>query len=81
MAVKDKNITLESLGILHEHNKETYMPMANPTGSGMMTMDGDASFSGNVDVASFTIGSKIKLVPTNDSIEIVFLDEEMENEG
>lgn len=73
---KDKVVTVESLAALHEDNKKTYMPMANPAGSGTMTMDGNANFSGNINVGSITIGSKIKLVPTVDRIEIVFLDEE-----
>ena len=80
--IKDKVVTVESLSVLHERNKETYMPMANPTGSGTMTMDGSASFSGDVTVGSIMIGSKVKLVPTGDSLEIVFLDEEtMTEEG
>lgn len=79
--VKDKIVTLETLDILHKHNKETYMPMADPTGNGKMTMNGNATFSGNVNVTSFTLGSKIRLVPTSDSIEIVFLDEETVSES
>ena len=68
--VKDKVVTVESLATLHEHNKNTYMPMVNPTGSGTMT------FKGDMIVNSLMIGSNIRLVPTNDGIEIVFLDEE-----
>lgn len=73
--IKDKVVTVESLSVLHEHNKETYMPMADPTGSGTMTMDGDGNFTGNLNVSSITIGSKIKLVPVDDRIEIVFIEE------
>lgn len=38
--VKNKAATVESLSVLHEHNKDTYMSMVNPTGSGLMTFDG-----------------------------------------
>lgn len=41
--VKDKIVTVESLSALHQHNKDTYMQMVNPTGSGTMTFDGDIS--------------------------------------
>ena len=78
--VKDKVVTVESLSILHEDNKNTYMVKNNPVGTGTMTMDGNANFSGNVDVGSIMIGSKIKLVPTENALEIVFLDEEIINE-
>ena len=74
--VKDKVVTVESLSTLHEHNKETYMPKVDPTGSGTMTMDGDASFSGDVVVGSIKIGSNVMLVPTDDYLEIVFLNQE-----
>lgn len=73
--IKDKVVTVESLSILHEDNKNTYMAKNNPVGIGTMTMDGNADFSGNVEVGSITIGSKFKLVPTENAIEIVFLDE------
>lgn len=69
--IKDKVVTVESLATLHEHNKDTYMPMDNPIGNGTMTMNGDAIFTGGL-----MIGSKVKLVPTGDSLEIVFLEEE-----
>lgn len=69
--IKDKVVTVESLSTLHEHNKDTFMPMVDPVGSGTMTMNGDASFSG-----ALTIGSNIRLVSTGNSLEIVFLDEE-----
>lgn len=73
--VKNKVVTVESLSTLHEHNKSTYMPIANPSGRGTMTMDGDASFFGDVNVGSLTIGSNVMLVPTGNSIEIRFLNE------
>lgn len=74
--IKDKVVTLESLAVLHENNEKSYMPMSNPTGNGTMTMDGNASFSGNITVGSLMIGSNVKLVPAGDRIEIVFVDEE-----
>lgn len=74
--IKDKAVTVESLSVLHEYNTKAYMPTSDPTGSGTMTMDGNASFSGDVNVGSLMIGTNIKLVPTNDSIEIVFLNNE-----
>lgn len=74
--VKDKSITAESLKLLHKHNEQTYMPMSNPAGSGTMTMNGDADFSGAVNVGSLMIGSNLALVPTGTALEIVFLDEE-----
>ena len=79
--IKDKVVTVESLSALHEHNKSAYMPMVNPTGSGTMTMSGNAEFTDDVTVGSLMIGSKVKLVPTGDSLEIVFLDEETIEEG
>ena len=74
--VKDKSITAESLKLLHKHNEQTYMSTANPTGSGTMTMNGSADFSGAVNVASLMIGKDVALVPTGNALEIVFLDEE-----
>ena len=79
--IKDKLVTVESLSILHQDNKNVYMSKTDPTGSGTMTMEGNADFSGSVNVGSFMIGSKVKLVPTENSIEIVFLNEEMTEEG
>ena len=73
--VKDKVVTVESLSALHEHNKNNYMTNVDPKGSGTMTMNGDADFSGNVNVGSFMIGSNVKLVPTGNALEIVFLNE------
>lgn len=74
--IKDKIVTVESLSTLHEHNKNTYMVQADPVCNGTMTMDGNGDFSGNMNVGSLMIGSKIKLVPTGDALEFVFLDEE-----
>lgn len=71
--VKNKVVTLETLKVLHEYNKEYYMHKTNPSGEGEMSMDGNATFSGDVNVASFSIGSNIKFVPTDDYLEIVFL--------
>lgn len=74
--IKDKVVTVESLAALHEDSKNTYMQKSDPIGSGTMTMDGNANFSGNVNVGSISIGSNVKLVPTGDRIEIVFIEEE-----
>ena len=68
--IKDKVVTVESLSTLHKHNKNTYMPMVDPTGSGTLTID-------NISVGSIMLGSNAKLIPTNDGLEIVFLDEKM----
>lgn len=73
---KDKVVTVGSLAALHEDNKKTYMTMTNPVGAGAFTMDGDADFSGNINVGSISIGSNVKLVPTEDRIEIVFINKE-----
>ena len=78
--VKDKVVTVGALSALHEDSKKTYMPMTDPTGNGTMTMNGNANFSGNINVGSITIGSNVKLVPTGDRIEIVFLEEETTEE-
>lgn len=72
---KNKVVTVEALAILHEESKSTYMPMSNPVGSGTMTMNGDANISGDANIGSLTIGSKIKLVPTGNSLNIVFINE------
>lgn len=76
--VKDKTVTVESLSVLHEDNKKTYMTKADPACSGTMTMDGNANFSGNINVGSISIGSNVKLVPVGDRIEIVFVEETIE---
>ena len=75
---KDKVVTVESLKILHDDSKNTYMPKSDPTGSGTMTMDGNANFSGNLNAGSISIGSKVRLVHTGDRIEIVFEEETIE---
>lgn len=71
--IKNKVVTVESLAAVHTHNQETYMVKSNPTGKGTMTIDGDGSFSGNLNVDSITIGTNVKLVPVDDRLEIVFL--------
>lgn len=68
---KDKVVTVESLSALHEHGKNTYMTIDNPSAKGEMTMNGDATFSGSI-----SLGSNIKLVPTSEGLNIVFLNEE-----
>lgn len=71
--IKDKVVTVESLNALHEHNKDTYAPMINPVFSETMTMNGNANVSGEIKVSSLMIGSNVKLVPTDNYLEIVFL--------
>ena len=78
--IKDKVVTVESLSVLHEHNKNTYMPVVNPVGSGMMTIDGDGDFSGNINANSITIGTNIRLVPSEDGLKIEFLNQETTEE-
>ena len=72
--VKDKVVTVESLAAVHTHNEETYMTKSNPTGSGTMTIDGDGSFSGSLNVNTINMGSNIQLVATEDKLEIIFLE-------
>lgn len=79
--IKDKVVTVESLSTLHEYNTKAYMPITDPTGNGTMTMNGNADFSGTVNIGSLMIGSKIQLLPTADGLEIVFLDEEETEES
>lgn len=67
--IKDKVVTVESLSVLHEHNKNNYLSKVDPTGSGTMTID-------NINTNSIMLGTNAKLVTTNDGLEIVFLDEE-----
>ena len=79
--IKDKVVTVESLATLHKHNENAYISKNNPVVNGTMTVNGDANFSGNANVGTFMIGSKIKLIPTGESLEIVFLDDETINES
>lgn len=79
--IKDKVVTVESLSVLHEHNKNTYMPVVDPVGSGTMTMDGNGDFSGNLNANSITINSNIRLVPTEDGLKIEFLNQETTEES
>ena len=72
--VKNKIVTVESLAAIHAHNQGAYMAKSNPTGSGTMTIDGDGSFSGNLNVNTINMGSNIKLVAAEDRLEIVFLE-------
>lgn len=37
--IKDKVVTVESLSVLHESNKETYMTKENPTGNGSFSIN------------------------------------------
>lgn len=67
--IKDKVVTVESLSVLHEHNKNNYLTKVDPTGSGTMTID-------NIKANAIMLGDNAKLIPTNDGLEIVFLDEE-----
>lgn len=78
--IKDKVVTVESLSVLHEHNKNTYMPVVDPVGSGTMTIDGSGSFSENLNANSITIGSNIRLVPSEDGLKIEFLNQEATTE-
>ena len=79
--IKDKVVTVESLSVLHEHNKNTYMPVVDPVGSGTMTMDGNGDFSGNLNANSITISSNIRLVPSEDGLKIEFLNQETTEES
>lgn len=75
--IKDKVVTVESLSVLHEHNKKSYMPMVDPEGIGTMNFNGDGNFT-SIKVNSLTLGSNIRLVPTEDGIEIEFVEEATE---
>lgn len=70
--IKDKVVTVESLSILHEHNRNTYMPTVDPIGSGAMTINGDGNFSGDVNAGSLTINSEVQLVPMGNGLKFVF---------
>lgn len=54
---KDKVITVESLSVLHTHNKNSYMTKTDPIGNGSFTMTGDGSFSGSLDTTELVIGN------------------------
>lgn len=70
--IKDKVVTVESLSILHEHNRNTYMPTVDPIGSGTMTINGNGNFSGDVNASSLTINSEVQLVPMGNGLKFVF---------
>lgn len=57
--LKDKVVTVESLAAVHTHGKNTYMTLNNPSGNGVLSMDGDGVFSGNINISSLTIGDTI----------------------
>ena len=57
--LKDKVVTVESLAAVHTHGKNTYMTKNNPNGSGMLSIDGNGSFSGSVNVDSLIMGNTI----------------------
>ena len=67
--IKDKVVTVEALSTLHNRNENTYMTQVNPTGRGTMSMEGE------IHTNSIMIGTKVKLVPTGNALEIVFLEE------
>lgn len=62
--IKDKVVTVESLSTVHNYNKNTYMPMVNPTGSGTLSIN-------NIRLGNVLIES------TEDAINFTFLDEEV----
>lgn len=71
--VKDKVVTVESLAAVNTHNQETYMTKSDPTGSGTMTMTGDANFSGDITASSLTIGkATINYDSTEGALKISF---------
>lgn len=57
--VKNKVVTVESLGAVHVHNQNTYMTKIDPTGSGTLTMAGDGTFTGDVAANTITLGKAI----------------------
>lgn len=74
--VKDKVVTVESLAAVNTHNQGTYMTKSDPTGSGTMTMTGDANFSGEVTASSLTIGKAIlNYDSTEGALKISFITE------
>lgn len=72
--VKNKVVTVESLAAVNTHNKNTYMTKENPTGSGEMNINGNGTFTGNLNVNTILMGSNVKLVASDDKLEIVFLE-------
>lgn len=75
-AVKDKIVTVESLAAVNTHNQETYMTKSNPSGNGTMTMTGDGSFSGVVNVGSLKIGNAVLAYDTTEgALKISFVTE------
>ena len=74
--VKDKVVTVESLAAVNTHNQETYMTKDDPTGTGTMTMTGDANFSGDITANSLTIGkAALSFDQTEGALKISFITE------
>ena len=74
--VKDKIVTVESLAALHTSSQDTYMTKTDPTGSGTMTMTGDANFSGDITASSLTIGNAmLSYDSTEGALKISFVTE------
>lgn len=66
--VKNKVVTVESLAAVNTHNKETYMTKNDPTGTGTMTMTGDAKFSGIVEADSLKLGNAVLEYDSTDGV-------------
>ena len=74
--VKNKVVTVESLAAVNTHNQSTYMTKTDPTGSGTMTITGDANFSGDVVASSLTIGNAmLSYDSTEGALKISFVTE------
>lgn len=74
--VKDKVVTVESLAAVNTHNKDTYMTKSDPTGTGTMTITGDANFSGDITANSLTIGkAALSFDQTEGALKISFITE------
>lgn len=74
--VKDKVVTVESLAAVKTHGQDTYMTKVDPTGSGTMTITGDANFSGDIVANSLTIGSSmLSYDSTEGALKISFVTE------
>jgi hypothetical protein len=72
--VKDKVVTVESLAAVNTHNQSTYMTKTDPTGSGTMTITGDANFSGDITASSLAIGKAVlNYDSTEGALKISFL--------